>query len=109
MGLRLFLGHGASGTSASMKPFVDGLIARGVAAEAIDLPKRKAEDAVPAFHLVVPSEPDIAVGGHSYGGRVASLANGSDCPDNSSTGQRIDGQCAIRASVRSGAPGGWSG
>src|SRR6187397_2590880 len=74
MGLRLFLGHGASGTSASMKPFVDGLAARGVAAQAIDLPKRKAEDAVPAFHLVVPSEPDVAVGGHSYGGRVASLA-----------------------------------
>lgn len=74
MGLRLFLGHGASGTSASMKPFVDGLIARGISAQAIDLPKRKAEDAVPAFHLVVPSEPDVAVGGHSYGGRVASLA-----------------------------------
>jgi predicted alpha/beta-hydrolase family hydrolase len=74
MGLRLFLGHGASGTSASMKPFVDGLVARGVDARAIDLPKRKAEDAVPAFHLVVPSEADVAVGGHSYGGRVASLA-----------------------------------
>jgi pimeloyl-ACP methyl ester carboxylesterase len=74
MGLRLFLGHGASGTSASMAPFVDGLVARGVDASAIDLPKRKAEDAVPAFHLVVPSESDVAVGGHSYGGRVASLA-----------------------------------
>ena len=30
MGLRLFLGHGASGTAASMAPFVDGLRARGV-------------------------------------------------------------------------------
>ena len=57
-----------------MAPFVDGLRERGVDATAIDLPKRKAEDAVPAFHLVVPSEPDVAVGGHSYGGRVASLA-----------------------------------
>lgn len=74
MGLRLFLGHGASGTAASMAPFVDGLIARGVDASAIQLPRRKAEDAVPAFHLVVPSAPGIAVGGHSYGGRVASLA-----------------------------------
>ena len=46
----------------------------GIDARAIDLPKRKAEDAVPAFHLVVPSAPDVAVGGHSYGGRVASLA-----------------------------------
>ena len=66
--------HGASGTSASMKPFVDGLRQRGIDATAIDLPKRKAEEALPAFHKVVPSEPGIVVGGHSYGGRVASLA-----------------------------------
>ena len=57
-----------------MAPFVDGLRARGVTASAIDLPKRKAEDAVPAFHLVVPTAPDVVVGGHSFGGRVASLA-----------------------------------
>jgi predicted alpha/beta-hydrolase family hydrolase len=57
-----------------MKPFVDGLRTRGIDATAIDLPKRKAEEAIPAFHLVVPSEPDVAVGGHSFGGRVASLA-----------------------------------
>ncbi len=74
MGLRCYLGHGASGTAASMTPFVDGLHARGLDARAIDLPKRKAEDAVPAFHLVVPREADVVVGGHSYGGRVASLA-----------------------------------
>ena len=72
--LRIFLGHGASGTAASMAPFVDGLRRRGLDATAIDLPKRKAEDAVPAFHLVVPSAADVVVGGHSYGGRVASLA-----------------------------------
>ena len=57
-----------------MAPFVAGLRARGVDASAIELPKRKAEDAVPAFHAVVPSATDVAVGGHSYGGRVASLA-----------------------------------
>jgi len=57
-----------------MAPFVDGLRARGVAATAIDLPKRRAEDALPAFHLVVPAARDVAVGGHSFGGRVASLA-----------------------------------
>src|SRR5687767_12404308 len=74
MTLHCYLGHGASGTSASMTPFVDGLRARGLAATAIDLPKRKAEEAIPAFHKVVPSEPEVVVGGHSYGGRVASLA-----------------------------------
>jgi hypothetical protein len=57
-----------------MAPFVEGLRARGIEATAIDLPKRKAEDAVPAFHEVVPLARDIVVGGHSYGGRVASLA-----------------------------------
>ena len=57
-----------------MAPFVDGLRARGIDAVAIDLPRRKAEDALPAFHQVVPSAPDVAVGGHSFGGRVASLA-----------------------------------
>src|SRR6478736_3868068 len=72
--IRCFLGHGASGTAASMAPFVDGLRARGLTATAIDLPRRRAEDALPAFHLVVPDGPDVAVGGHSYGGRVASLA-----------------------------------
>jgi len=57
-----------------MVPFVRGLAQRGLGATAIDLPKRKAEEAVPAFHRIVPREPDVVVGGHSYGGRVASLA-----------------------------------
>jgi uncharacterized protein len=74
VGRRIFLGHGASGTAASMASFVDGLRARGVDARAIDLPRRKAEDALPAFHAAVPAAADIAVGGHSFGGRVASLA-----------------------------------
>ncbi len=74
MDLHCYLGHGASGTSASMAPFVEGLVRRGIPASAIDLPRRKAEDALPAFHLVVPREPSVVVGGHSYGGRVSSLA-----------------------------------
>lgn len=72
--LRCFLGHGASGSAASMAPFVLGLRARGIAAEPIQLPRRRAEDALPAFHAAVPSAADVVVGGHSYGGRVASLA-----------------------------------
>jgi len=57
-----------------MTPFVVGLRARDVAATAIDLPRRKAEDALPAFHQAVPRAPNVVIGGHSYGGRVASLA-----------------------------------
>lgn len=74
MELRCFLGHGASGSAASMTPYVNGLHSRGIAATAIDLPRRRAEDAIPAFDLAVPREPWVVVGGQSYGGRVASLA-----------------------------------
>lgn len=56
-----------------MAPHVRGLAARGIDALAIDLPKRRAEDAVPAYAVQVPLAGRIAVGGHSYGGRVASL------------------------------------
>lgn len=57
-----------------MAPFVAGLERRGIPATAVDLPKRRAEDAVPAWRSAVPDGQDVAVGGHSYGGRVASLA-----------------------------------
>lgn len=72
--LHIWLGHGASGTAASMAPFVTGLRRRGLLADAIDLPKRKAEDAVPAWRAAVPDGAGTIAGGHSYGGRVASLA-----------------------------------
>ena len=57
-----------------MAPFVRGLEKRGLTAKAVDLPKRKAEDAVPAWRSLVPDGVRTVAGGHSYGGRVASLA-----------------------------------
>lgn len=72
--VHLYLGHGASGNAASMAPFVDGLRARGLVADAVDLPKRRAEDAVPVWRAAVPDGAGVVAGGHSYGGRVASLA-----------------------------------
>ena len=82
MTVQFYVGHGASGTSASMANHVRGLVARGVDARAIDLPVKQAELAVPVFRRIVPDGPDapgadgatISVGGQSYGGRVASLA-----------------------------------
>ncbi|HZS15604.1 MAG TPA: alpha/beta family hydrolase [Candidatus Dormibacteraeota bacterium] len=72
--LRVVLGHGASGTAASMRPHVRGLEERGIAAEAIDLPKGRAERAVPVFARRVAADPGgFVVGGHSFGGRVASM------------------------------------
>jgi predicted alpha/beta-hydrolase family hydrolase len=82
MTLRFYVGHGASGSAASMDSHVRGLRARGIDAIAIDLPLKKAEAAIPAFRATVPDGPAdaraggraIAVGGQSYGGRVATLA-----------------------------------
>ena len=74
MAPRLLLGHGASGTAASMRPHVEGLAKRGIDALAIELPKGNAERAVPRFEAAAgDSLAATAVGGHSYGGRVASL------------------------------------
>jgi predicted alpha/beta-hydrolase family hydrolase len=86
MPVRFFVAHGASGSSASMRGHVDGLKRRGVDAVAIDLPVRTAEDVVPVFRSIVPDAPApggprIAVGGQSYGGRVATLAAAADGTD----------------------------
>ncbi len=72
--MRVYLGHGASGSAATMAPFVEGLARRGIEAHALQLPRRRAEDAVAALLEQVPDAPDVVVGGHSFGGRVASLA-----------------------------------
>jgi uncharacterized protein len=72
--IRIWLGHGASGDAASMAPWVDGLAALGFEAHPLQLPRRRAEDAVAALEAQVPDEPGTVIGGHSFGGRVASLA-----------------------------------
>lgn len=71
--LHVYLGHGASGTAASMAPHVGGLRRRGFEATAVELPKRRAEDAIDAFRSQIHGGRPIVIGGHSYGGRVASL------------------------------------
>jgi len=80
--IRIFLGHGAAGSAASMAPWIEGLREQGFEAHALDLPRRRAEDAVAAFEAQVPDEAGVVVGGHSFGGRVASLsAAGVGRPD----------------------------
>jgi len=78
--LAVILAHGAAGTSASMRPHVDGLRRRGLEALAIDLPKRNAEAAVGAYAAAVADLPASVIGGHSYGGRVASLLAAEQAP-----------------------------
>jgi uncharacterized protein len=74
------LAHGASGSAASMAPHVEGLKRRGIQAKAIQLPVRKAEEAIGAYRDQVPDLAVDVIGGHSYGGRVASLLAAESTP-----------------------------
>jgi hypothetical protein len=57
-----------------MRAHVEGLRARGVDAVAVDLPRGRAERALPVFASALADAGGLAViGGHSYGGRVASM------------------------------------
>lgn len=70
----ILLAPGASGNVDSLRRHVDGLSARGVEARAIELPKGNAQRAVPVYRAALASlDPATIIGGHSYGGRVASL------------------------------------
>lgn len=71
---RVVLGHGASGTAASMRPYVEGFKRRGIDAIAVDLPRGAAEKAVPVFIRTSGRGRDVVGGGQSFGGRVASMA-----------------------------------
>jgi len=77
----IFLGHGASGNADSMKPYVAGLARRGVDAQSVPamgkLPTR-AEKAMQVFRELAADHPGCIVGGHSYGGRVASMVAAED-------------------------------
>lgn len=69
----VFLGHGASGGPETMADHLAGLRDRGIDARPLALPRRRAEDAVEALVAQLPRDGPVIVGGHSYGGRVASL------------------------------------
>ncbi len=75
--MRVFLGPGATGGVESLKPYLDGLAARGVEAQGVKLPGGNAERAVPVFLQQSGTGTDVVAGGRSYGGRVASLAAAS--------------------------------
>ena len=69
----VLLGHGASGTAASMRPWVSELAKHGIPAIALNLPRGNADRAVDVFRAASSIDPAAAVGGHSFGGRMASL------------------------------------
>lgn len=56
-----------------MRPWIDALAALGVTAEALELPRSSPERAVGVFREALSTRPHAALGGHSYGGRMASM------------------------------------
>lgn len=71
---RLLLGPGASGGPERLTPIVSALEARGVSAAVVALPRGTAERAVPVYRATLDAEGvGVAIGGHSFGGRVASM------------------------------------
>lgn len=78
---RIYLGPGASGTIERLHPHRDALERRGLSVELVPLPKGKAERAIPVYRDAVGDELATAViGGHSFGGRVASLLAADEPP-----------------------------
>lgn len=71
----LLLGPGASQGVEQLKPMISALRGRGVAAEAVPLPRGSVERAIPVYRAALAGRDPSAtvIGGHSFGGRVASL------------------------------------
>ena len=78
--MTVYLAHGAAGSAATMRPYIDGLIGRGVPAVAVALPKRKAEAVIGIYRDQVVDLAGSVIGGHSFGGRVASLLAAEETP-----------------------------
>ena len=72
---RIYLAPGASGGIERLHPHRDGLTARGLEVELVSLPRGSAERAIPVYREAVPGSGrgSVAIGGQSFGGRVASL------------------------------------
>lgn len=76
----VYLAPGASGSIDSLRPHADGLHRRGVEVTLVELPKGQAERAVPTYRAAVTDSSKAVIGGHSYGGRVASLLAADEPP-----------------------------
>jgi predicted alpha/beta-hydrolase family hydrolase len=56
-----------------MRPWVTELAKHGIAGTALDLPKSNNDRAIGVFRAALEEQPGAAIGGHSYGGRMASM------------------------------------
>lgn len=74
--MRIYLAHGASGGVETMQPWIEALRKRDLDAHAVALPRGKAERALPVYRAVLDTDgaaTSAVIGGHSFGGRVASM------------------------------------
>jgi pimeloyl-ACP methyl ester carboxylesterase len=77
----IWLGHGASGGPETMSAYISGLKKLKLDAHALSLPRGSAERAMKPLRDQVGSQFDRAViGGHSFGGRVASIVASETAP-----------------------------
>jgi len=63
-----------------MEPWTGALTQHGYPATPVQLPRGSAERAVSAYRAAVPRLAGAAIGGHSFGGRVASLLAAEERP-----------------------------
>ncbi len=79
--LGVWLGHGASGGPETMRPYIEQLRKRCIDAHALRLPRGNAERASAALRAQVGADlPGAVIGGHSFGGRVASMVAAETAP-----------------------------
>ncbi len=56
-----------------MRPWVTELVKHGIQGTALNLPKSSNDRAIGVFRDALQEQPGAAIGGHSYGGRMASM------------------------------------
>jgi uncharacterized protein len=79
--MKVWLGHGASGGPETMQPYIRRLRSLGVDAQALRLPRGAAERAMTPLRKQVGADlPATVLGGHSFGGRVASMVAAETAP-----------------------------
>jgi predicted alpha/beta-hydrolase family hydrolase len=80
--VRIYLAHGASGNVDTIRPWTTALGKRGFDARPVGLPRTSAERAQSGYRELIEGETaaagldlatEVVIGGHSFGGRVASL------------------------------------
>ena len=76
----ILLAPGASGGVERLGPIIAALERHGVSARAVALPRGSAERALPAYRAALDAARDAVIGGHSFGGRVASLLAAEAAP-----------------------------